>query len=72
MRAITEEDVKALLRAACEAAGGRQSWGETHGISPQYIGDVLRGDRRPGNKILRALGLTRRMVYGPEAETEGA
>lgn len=63
---ITEEDVRDRLRRACEAAGGRQQWSDAYEVSPQYVGDVLRGQRKPGEKILRALGLTRRMVYGEE------
>lgn len=33
------------------------------GVSPQYLNDVLQLKREPGDKILRPLGLKRRLVY---------
>lgn len=45
------------LRAACRAAGSERRWAQTHGLSAQYVNDVLRGRRAPGPKLLAALGL---------------
>lgn len=46
------------LRNACKAAGGQSAWAKAHGVSPQYVSDVLRG-KPPGDAILSALGIER-------------
>jgi len=51
------------LRSACAAAGGQQAWAKRHGISPQYVSDVLNARRDPGASILRALGWKRVVTY---------
>ena len=56
-------DVSRMLREQCRAAGGQQAWAEAHGVSPQYVCDVLNGRREPGDKILSALGLVRVVRY---------
>lgn len=53
-----------MLRAAVTATGLRQ-WAEQHGISPAYVSAVLNG-KKPGGKIQRALGYSRREVYERE------
>jgi hypothetical protein len=35
------------------------------GLSSSYLHGVLTGQRRPGPKVLRALGLMREVVYHP-------
>lgn len=56
-------DLYADLRGACEAAGGQKAWAERHGVSPQYVNDVLNARRDPGASILRALGWKRVVTY---------
>lgn len=55
---LTVDDVRARLRAACEAAGGQAAWARAHGVSRQYIGQVLLRVRAPSDTILKALGMT--------------
>lgn len=55
--------VCARLRAACQAAGGQKAWAERHGVSPQYVCDVLNARREPGAAILAPLGLAKRTLY---------
>lgn len=57
MSVFTTDDVRALLLAACDAAGSQVAWARQWGISTSYVNDVLRGRKEPGPKILRALGL---------------
>lgn len=64
--AITEDEVRERLRAAVRAAGTQSAYAEQIGASEQYVSDVLRGARRPGQRILRALRLRKRTVYGAE------
>ncbi|MEE7462217.1 hypothetical protein MFUR16E_13440 [Methylobacterium fujisawaense] len=47
------------LRAACAGAGGVAAWARRHGLSHQYVGDVLHGRRGLGDGVLRPLGLQR-------------
>jgi len=55
--------VIARLRASVNASGGQSAWAEKHGISPQYVCDVLGGRRLPGNKITKALGLEKALLW---------
>ena len=34
-------------------------------VAPQYLNDVLRGRREPGDRLLQALGLRKIVSYGP-------
>jgi hypothetical protein len=43
--------------------GSRKAFAQWAGLSPSYVGDVLRGNREPGQKILDALGLKRVVEY---------
>lgn len=57
------EDVRNILRKACEAAGTQKAWAEANGVSPQYVNDVLQGFREPGEAILSALGIEKVTTY---------
>lgn len=59
-----------MLRDAVREAGTQKAWAERAGVSEVYVSDVLRKRRPPGDAILRALGLTRRMVYGAEGSED--
>lgn len=56
-------EVRDLLRNACDKAGDQKTFSEKTGISQQYISDVLRGKREPGQAILDVLGLERIVSY---------
>ncbi|WP_426221509.1 hypothetical protein [Methylobacterium sp. NFXW15] len=67
---LRREQVVDRLRAACAGAGGQAAGGRQNGVSQQYVHDVLRGRRDPGDTVLRPLGLQRATVYVPrEPET---
>jgi DNA-binding transcriptional regulator YdaS (Cro superfamily) len=55
----TDNRVLRLLQTACEKAGSQNKWAKQHGITQQYVNQVLNGHRTPGPQILAALGLTR-------------
>lgn len=57
-REFTANEVRALLRAACDNAGGQNAWARAHGVSNAYVSDVLLGRREPGPAICGALALT--------------
>ncbi len=61
---FTPEDVREILRAACEKAGGQKAWADKHDVSSAYVCDVLQGRREPGHMILRGLRMRRLVRYG--------
>ena len=67
---ITLSGFYADLRKSCDAAGGQSKWSLAHGISPQYVNDVLNARKDPGPKILAALGLRRVIAFAPINQKE--
>ena len=59
----TPEQLRLHLRRYCVLVGGQKTWADKHGVSEQYLSDVLRGRREPGAKILRAMKLKRVVGY---------
>ena len=57
------DEMRALLKLACERAGSQVAWAKAHDVGAAYLSDVLNGRREPGGKILRALGLRRLTCY---------
>lgn len=55
--------VIARLRQSVNATGGQKAWAEKHGVSPQYVCDVLQSRRLPGDKITKALGLEKALLW---------
>ena len=64
---MTAAEVRDLLCQACQRAGSQQAWARRHGVSPQYVGDVLIGRREPGDKILDGLQIRKIVTYEPMA-----
>lgn len=49
--------------AKVNANGNQAAWARSHGFSPQYLSDVLKGRREPGEAILKALKVERVTTY---------
>lgn len=62
MSKLTIEQVRERLRAACDEAGSMRAWADGHGMSAAFVSDVLKGLRRPGDRMLAALGIERTIV----------
>jgi hypothetical protein len=60
---LTLNDVIAMLKKRCEEAGSQRAFALDSKISPQYITDVLRRKREPGQMVLDALGLEKVTTY---------
>jgi len=60
---MKHERVLERLGRQIAEAGSRRKWAMQHGISAQYVGDVMLGKRPPGPMILKALGLERRVEF---------
>lgn len=59
---ITEDQLRDVLRKACESAGSQSAWADRHGLSKSFVTEVLKGNRGFGDKALAALGYERRYV----------
>lgn len=59
MELLKRTDVIASLVIAINVAGSQKKFAERYDISEQYVSDVLRGRREPGEKILEVLGYER-------------
>ena len=53
---MTEPELIALLQKNCDEWGGVTAWAAKVGLSRQLVEDVLKGRRKVGNQIPRALG----------------
>lgn len=51
---MTADDVRDLLRKACEKAGSLRAWAREHGLSAAYVSDVIAKRREPGPAICEA------------------
>lgn len=56
---VDEAAVRALLKEYCEIFGGQSAWAAKHGVSPQYVCDVLKGKRAVSASLADKLGLRR-------------
>ncbi len=63
---LTEDEIRDLLKAECEKAGGQKQWAETACVSQAYVSDVLNNRRQPGDAITRALGFRKVVEYVPD------
>lgn len=64
---MTRDTVIRKLLALIEEKGTAKATAQSLGISQQYLSDVIKGRREPGEKLLSAMGLQSRVVY--EART---
>jgi hypothetical protein len=62
-KALTADDVRALLGKEVTRKGSQQAWAEWAGVSGAYVHDVMHGRREPGESILKALGLKKVVIY---------
>jgi hypothetical protein len=66
---IGEREFIFFLSLLVKAAGSQKAFAEQHNIS--YLSDVLKGRRKPGPSILRAVGYKTGTVYYYEGADNG-
>ena len=54
---MTLNELRRELHNICMDAGGVKPWADSQGIAFSYVAAVVRGDKTPGHKILKAMGL---------------
>lgn len=67
MTELTGRDVMRLLQESVNLSSQKQV-AVLIGVSPQFINDVLRGRRDPGDKVAGYFGLKRKVVFVEEAK----
>lgn len=68
-RPLTPADVRRVLKASCDAAGGQRAWAARHGVSKELVSNAILGRRALSPRILRPLGLqAREPSYEPVPE----
>lgn len=63
MKAFTIDALRHTLKARSKALGSERKLAEQLGVSYSYMNDLVRGKRRPGRKVLGALGLREERMY---------
>lgn len=64
------EQFRARLAQFADATGGKAELARRLGVTGQFIGYVIAGDRKPGKKLLAALGAKRRVMIEFEVGSE--
>jgi len=65
-KTFTADEVRKMLREACNAAGNARKWARSRGVSEAQVSFCLHGQHQIGNKMARALGLRRTWVLDKE------
>jgi len=66
-KTLTQPELVALLKKQAQEVP-QNLLAKQLGVSPQYLGDILRGDRLPGKKILDGMGYERIVLYRPKSQ----
>lgn len=67
---ITEAEFLGFMHVKLHIAGSQKLLADLWGISESYLSDVLTGRRQPGEKICRAMGYERVVMYREIEELE--
>lgn len=54
---MNTDELRKRLHDLCFEAGSIRAWADKNEISFGYVSAVIRGDAKPGNKILKAMGV---------------
>lgn len=60
---MTKKELLELLQDMEKEAGTRQALALKLGVSPAYLGDVMRDKKEPAHRLLKALGLRRVVTF---------
>ena len=65
MKRYTKQEARQILRQAIAQSGSQVRFAQAHGISPQYLNDMVKRNRDISGKILVALGLKKVVEFEP-------
>jgi len=50
-------ELRNRLHDLCQDAGSIRAWADEQGLAFSYVAAVIRGDIKPGGKLLKAMGM---------------
>lgn len=56
-KTFTADEVREMLREACQGRGGQSAWARAHNVTAAYVSMVLSAAAKPGRAIAHGLGL---------------
>ncbi len=63
VKELTLQEIVALVAQVVADEGSQAAAARRIGVSPSFLGEVLRGTREPGPTILKFLGIERQTIY---------
>ena len=60
---MTPNQVRELLKSACDKAGSQSAFADKHGMSRALICQIINNNLEPANKVCAALGIERVITY---------
>lgn len=67
---LTDEEVRDYLRAVIAKCGGQASFARQFGLKPQYVSSSLDTRFPISRDVLRALGITKKVIYQTKSDQE--
>lgn len=67
---LTEQQFQARLAELAKAAGSNAETGRRLGVTGQFIDYLIAGKRKPGKKLLSAIGARKRVMIEIDVEGE--
>ena len=67
---LNEEQFKKQLKLLADGCGSNAELGRRLGVTGQFIDYLIAGKRRPGPKLLKAIGARRRVLIEIDVEAE--
>lgn len=68
---MTENEVREILRLACDTFGGQGAWATANNVSQGYVSSVMSGRTAPAGKLLAALKIRRVVFYEYTKQKDG-
>jgi len=63
IQTIDIKDLRKMLRQDVDRAGGTAAWARQHGVTMQYVSELLRFRKPIGPKVAAALGYEKMIIY---------
>jgi hypothetical protein len=60
-------ELRKRLHNLCQDEGSIAAWADKNGLSFGYVASVIRGDAKPGNKILKKMGIRKSFTSRKDA-----
>lgn len=70
MKLFDQYGIREILKSRAKKEGSERKLAESLRVSYSYMNDLIRGKRRPGKKILDAIGFREVRVYAQTREGE--